>query len=143
MIDRTYSHRIYKTKAKRLSGTRHADVLKKAKVIYKRIRRNTKRKSYIRSVYFYKEKIFVDLFWRHLYEKNLRDKTRRLRFFKSAIELILHSHLDPDSKKNPNKSSEILHRFEGITADKYRFAVQIKEDKKTSQKYFYSVFPRS
>jgi len=42
---------------------------------------------------------------------------------------------------SPNKMSEILHRFAGITKDGDNFFVQIKENKKNGQKWLVSVFP--
>lgn len=66
---------------------------------------------------------------------------RRLKFFAAAIELIQHSHFEPKSKENPNKPNEILHRFAGSTKEKELFFIQIKEDKKTGQKYLISIFP--
>lgn len=42
---------------------------------------------------------------------------------------------------NPNKKTEALHRFAGLTKDKELFYVQIKEDLRTDRKYFMSVFP--
>ena len=44
-------------------------------------------------------------------------------------------------KQITNKSGEILHRFAGSTKEKELFFVQIKEDKKTGQKYLISIFP--
>jgi len=66
---------------------------------------------------------------------------RRLKFLPCAIELIRHSVFEPTSKENPNKSSEILHRFMGMTSEKEVFFVQIKEDKRSGKKWFISVFP--
>lgn len=64
----------YKTKARRVSGTRYRDVYDEAFSLYEAIRKRTKRRPYIRSVYFRKQKIFVDLFWQHLHDKNWRDR---------------------------------------------------------------------
>lgn len=92
--------KIYRTKSKKLSGTKWPEVNKKALVLYKKIRAKTKRQPYIKSAYFNRDKIFLSLFWRHLHEKvNLRDKTRRIKYFPCAIELIQKSKLDPDRKK--------------------------------------------
>jgi hypothetical protein len=55
--------------------------------------------------------------------------------------LIQKTKFEPISKENPNKSGEIFHRFFGSTPDNEMFFVQIKEDKKTDQKYLISVFP--
>lgn len=129
-------------KTKKLSGTDFREVHGQALGFYKKLKKKTKRRSYIRSAYFNKEKVFLDVFWQHLFEKpNWRDRARRLKYYPAAIELIQKSKLEPTSKENPNNRSEILHRFAGATKDKDLFFVQIKEDKKTDQKYLISVFP--
>ncbi len=47
----------------------------------------------MRSAYFNKEKIFLDLFWTHLFMKqNQRDRLRRIKFFAVAIDLIMNCH---------------------------------------------------
>ena len=126
---------------KKLSGTDFREVHQNTFNLYKQIKKKTKRRPYVRSVYFKKEKIFLELFWRHLYEKkNFRDKLRRMKYFACAIDLIRNSHFEPISKENPNRRSEILHRFAGATIDDDLFFVQIKEDKRTGQKWFMSVF---
>ncbi len=132
----------YRTKANKLPGTKYSEVSKKALNIYSKIKNRSKRRPYIRSAYFRKGKIFLGLFWHHLHNKlNLKDKARRLKYFPCAIELIRNSRIDPASKEDVDKKSEILHRFKGITPKKEIFFVQIKENKRNSQKYFISVFP--
>lgn len=132
----------YQTKAKKLAGARYADIYQKAFSSYKQIKKKSKRRPYIRSAYFKKDKIFLALFWQHLRDKkNLRDKTRRLKYFPCAIELVRHSRFEPSSKENVDKRSEILHRFAGVTADDDLFFVQVKEDKRTGKKWLMSVFP--
>jgi hypothetical protein len=107
----------YPTKSKKLPGTNYSEVYKK-------------------------DKIFLGLFWQHLHDKlNLKDKTRRAKYFSCALELIQNTKFDPISKKDPNSKTDILHRFTGITSEKEIFFVQIKEDKKTAQKFLISVFP--
>ncbi|MEK7064969.1 MAG: hypothetical protein AAB963_00840 [Patescibacteria group bacterium] len=133
----------YKTKNRRLSGTRYEDVYDKAYALYVKIRRRTKRRPYLRSAYFKKSKIFLELFWRHLDQKNWRDRARRMRYLPCAFEIIQFSRLNPESKENPNDHSEILHRFYGITKEGQIFYVQIKEEKKTGEKWFISVFPET
>lgn len=132
----------YQTKSKQLTGTNFKEVKKKALIIYQKERNRSKRKAYLRSAYFRKEKIFLDLFWSHLYEKkNFTNLMRRIKLYPCALELIRHSNIKPTSKINPNKSSEILHRFQGITSNKEIFFVQIKENKNTKSKWLISVFP--
>lgn len=132
----------YQTKSIKLSGTNFHEVRKKAFGLYQQEKKRTKRKPYVRSAYFKKDKIFLDLFWNHLYEKkNFGDLMRRMKFYPCALELIRHSNLEPTSKENPNRKSEILHRFAGITPDKEFFFVQIKENKRSGNKWLMSVFP--
>lgn len=133
--------KVYQTKQKKLTGSEYLEIYPKALKIYRELKRKTKRKPYIRAPYFNKEKIFLDYFWEHLHQKNSKDRVRRLKYYAAALDLIAHSKAEPKSKENPNKRSEVLHRFAGLTLDKDLFFVQIKEDKKTSQKYFISVFP--
>ena len=131
----------YQTRAKKLSGTSYREIHSDILDIFKHIKSKTKRRPYIRSVYFKKQKIFFDYFWEHLWQKSWKERVKRLKYFPCAIELIQKSRQEPTSKQNPNKKSEILHRFAGLTKDRELFYVQIKENKKTGQKYFMSVFP--
>jgi len=132
----------YRTKTKKLSGSDFHEVHRRALNLYKEIKKKTKRRPYIRSAYFKKDKIFLELFWQHLFDKpNWRDRTRRLKYFPCAIELIRKSGFEPESKENPNKRTEILHRFGGVTKENDMFFAQIKEDKRTGQKFLISVFP--
>ena len=131
----------YQTKTGKLPGTSDQEVYKQARAVYDHIRRRSRRRPYIRSAYFKKQKIFFDFFWKHLAEKKSRRvKTQRLKYFACTIELIRKSRNDPISKENPNKRNEILHRFAGLTEDKELFFVQIKEDRRTDKKYLMSVF---
>jgi hypothetical protein len=132
---------IYRTKIAKLAGTDYHEVARKARRVYKDIASKSKRKPYIRSAYFKKEKVFLDYFWQHLQEKNWHDRFRRLQFYSCALDLIRNSHVAPVTVKNPNKSSEKLHRFHGGTRGKEIFVVQIKEDMKRGEKYFISVYP--
>lgn len=130
----------YRTKAKKLPGSNYAEVKKEALILFNQIKKKTKRRPYIRSAYFNKQKIFFDYFWTHLFQKRPEERLERLRFFLCAVDLIKNSRNVPTSKDNVNNRSEILHRFEGQTRNKETFIVQIKEDKKTGRKYFMSCF---
>jgi len=132
---------IYKTKAKKLSGTDYREIRRNALASYELIRKRTKRRPYVRSAYFNKEKIFLGLFWGHLYEKNYRDQRRRMKLFNCAIELIQKSRINPVSKVNVDKPRETLHRLSGLTPDNELFFVQIKEDRIKKQKWLTSIFP--
>ena len=134
--------KIFQTKAAKLSGTEFKEVHKKAFGLYQQIKKRSKRRPYIRSAYFKKDKIFLGLFWQHLYEKkHYKDQVRRMKFFSCGVELIKVTHYEPESKENPNKRSEILHRFAGVTKQNELFFVQIKEDKRSGEKFLISIFP--
>lgn len=133
--------KVYKTKVKPFAGTDYKEIRKKAFGFYQEVKRRSKRKTYIRSRYFKKEKIFLDLFWSHTFEKNYWDQTRRMRFFACGIELVQKSPFEPTTKENPNKTGELLHRFAGVSATSELFFVQIKEDRPTGKKYLISIFP--
>lgn len=131
----------YQTKAKKLPGTNYGEVRKNALLVFQEIKKKTKRRPYIRSVYFNKQKVFFDYFWDHIFQKRPKERMKRLKYLEAAIELIRYSRNSPTSKQNPNKPNEILHRFAGLTKDKELFYVQIKEDKRTGKKYLMSCFP--
>lgn len=131
----------YRTKVRPISGTDYHEVYHRARSVYQNIKAKTKRRPYVRSVYFKKSKIFLDYFWEHLHQKNWRDRLQRLKFYPIAIDLIKNSRYEPESKQNPNRPNEIMHRFAGMTSDKKKFFVQIKEDKRTDKKVLLSVFP--
>jgi len=134
--------KVYKIKGSRISGTDYKEVNKKAQIIYREIKSKTKRRPYVRSEYFNKEKVFIDLFWQHLWQKeNFRDKIRRIKLFPCAIELIQKSKYDPQKNSKLTKRKEVYYKFVGATKDDELFYVQIKEDLKTGNKYFISVFP--
>jgi len=133
---------VYRTKAKKLSGSDFREVNRKVHGFYAKIKKKSKRRPYVRSAYFKKDKIFLELFWKHLYEKeNFRDKIRRMKYFGCAIELIQKSRLEPNSVQNSNKMNEILHKFSGQTREGELFYVQIKEEKNSDKKWLMSVFP--
>jgi len=132
----------YYSKFKKLSGTNYGDVHKKAFSLYTQIEKKSKRRAYLRSAYFKKDKIFLGIFWHHLGDKfSHKEKLRRLKFYPCALDLIKNSRFDPESKENVDKKSEILHRFTGITSDNEIFFVQIKENKTNNHKYLVSIFP--
>lgn len=130
----------YQTKSNKLSGSNLKEAVKNARIEYKIITSATKRQPYIRSDYFKKEKVFFDYFWDHLSTKSPEERFSRIKYFKAAIELIRKCKNKPLSKKNPNKQSEILHRFMGKTKEGELFCVQIKENLKSGKKFFMSCF---
>lgn len=133
--------RAYQVKTRELTGTSYSELIRQARLIFHEIEKQTKRKPYIRSVYFKKEKIFFDFFWDHLKQKGFRERIRRLKFFACAIELIQYSRYKPKILVDPHSKSSNFYRFTGISKEGELFYVQIKENKKTNAKYFMSVFP--
>lgn len=131
----------YQAKAKPLPGTNYKEIYQKAFGFYNALRKKTKRRPYVRSAYFGKDKIFLQFFWNHLHEKNFRDRTRRLKYFPCGIELIVNGRHDPRTIQTLEKPSELLHKFTGITKDGQIFFVQIKQEKKTGEKWLVSMFP--
>lgn len=131
----------YQARMKKLSGTSYSELIKQARRIFHDIERQSKRKAYIRSAYFSKEKIFFDYFWEHLNQKRPPERIRRLRFFSCAIELIQNSRHKPKAIHDPQSKHVRFHRFAGVTKENELFYVQVKEDLKTKQKHLISVFP--
>lgn len=131
---------IFESKYYKLPGSNYKEVIKKARKEFQTIERHTKRKPYVRSAYFNKQKVFFDYFWRHLFQKREPERTRRLKYFSAGIDLIKNSKNHPDSMQNPNKQSEILHRFAGRTKEKELFYLQIKEHKRTKKLQLMSMF---
>jgi len=120
-----------------ITGTGDKEVLKKARSIYNEIAKTTKRNPYVRSAYFDKEKVFLDIFWTHLFQKSAGERIRRARYYEAAIDLIKHTKCDP---KIIAVETEIRYRFYGKTMLDKEFIVQIKRDKRNN-KYHMSVFP--
>lgn len=132
---------IYQTRAGELSGTDFYEVRAAAMDVFRKIKRRSRRQPYVRSAYFRKDKIFLNVFWQHLFDKdNWRERMKRLKYFEAAIELLEHSRFKPESKINPNKRSEILHRFIGLSREGRAFYVQVKENS-LSKKKFLIYFP--
>jgi hypothetical protein len=81
----------YQAKSKKISGTSYSEVFHGAFAIYDEIKKKTKRRPYVRSAYFKREKIFLDYFREHLFQKRPNERMKRLKFFKAAIELVKYS----------------------------------------------------
>jgi len=134
----------FPVKSTKLSGAgSDKEILKRASDYFRALMCRTKRQPYIRSAYFGKQKIFFTYFWKHLYQKPPRQRKEKVLFLPCAIELVQKSRNTPTSKPNPNKKSELLYRFYGVTRNKEKFYVQVKENVNTKRKEFMSiVIPR-
>ncbi|MFA6047247.1 MAG: hypothetical protein WCV59_04315 [Parcubacteria group bacterium] len=133
----------YQTKSRKVPGTSRTEVYRNALNIFSEVKRKSKRRPYVRSAYFKKEKIFFDYFWDHLRQKPYKDRLERLKYFCASVELVKNSRNKPFIKNNPNKPKETFYRFAGLTEEGLLFFVQIKEDSKTKRKFFMSCFPPS
>lgn len=131
----------YITKKSIIRGTNYKEVYQKAYRFYLSIRSKSKRRAYVRSTYFDKEKIFLQYFWDHIHQKVKPERIVRVQYFICAVDLIENSRSKPTIRINPENNKEIFYRFYGKTAKNNVFYVQIKENLKRNQKYFMSVFP--
>jgi len=135
---------MHKSKYKKLSGSSYTEVYKQARLVYKVLEKKTKRRPYIKSVYFGKQKVFFDYYWVHLrYSRGYKERMRRLVYFEASLDVIRNSRICYSKIPNRNNRSEVLYRFLGTTKDNFVFYVQIKEDLKTGRKYFMSCFPKN
>ena len=131
----------YKARTLPIAGTRYSDIAPEARRVIKSIAKRTKRRPYIRSAHFKKDKIFLNHFWDHVLQRPRYQRARRLKYLPCAIELVRKSTLEPISKPNVDRPRETLHRFEGLAPNDVRFYVQIKENQHTERKELMSIFP--
>lgn len=129
---------IYKSKYRQLPGTDFKEVTKNARKEYTKVQRLTKRQPYVRSQYFSKDKVFINIFWNHLAQKRKGEQIVRAKLLLAAFDLLRNTKTEPESLFD---NGNALHRFRGETADGILFAVQVKHDMKTGRKDFMSVFP--
>lgn len=108
---------------------------------FRTLEKRTKRRPYIRSAYFQKEKVFFDYFWQHLQRKALPDRARRLRFFPCAIELVRKSRLEPQTYLSAGTPIMIQHVFFGETTEHQHFAVVVSHDKRRGTKQLLTCYP--
>ncbi|MFH0820521.1 MAG: hypothetical protein V1908_01980 [Candidatus Peregrinibacteria bacterium] len=139
MKNQELEKRCYICRTDIIPGINYGAILKIAGKMFHQIESLTKRRPYIRSAYFKREKIFFDYFWSHLNQKNFRDRQRRIKFFGCAIELIKYSKLKPIFEIKNELQKENLYRFLGKIHEHY-FIVQIKEDLKRKQRFLLSIF---
>ncbi|MEK7561768.1 MAG: hypothetical protein AAB541_02805 [Patescibacteria group bacterium] len=135
------STKIFKSKYSTLPGSNHDEVIRRAHREHNAIKRRTKRQPYVRSRYFNKDKIFLNIFWNHLVQKRRGEQTARAKLYLCAIDLLRNTPHDPESIFSYERPNEILHRFFGNTSDGIMFYVQVRQNKKTGRKDFMSVFP--
>lgn len=134
---------MYKTKTEPTSSSEYREIENLARDHHNKIARTSKRNPYVRSAFFKKDKVFIKLFWAHLNQKPKYERKRRLKYYSCAIEIIQKSKAEPLIKKpNPDKSKSMVYRFEASTPKGQIIYVQIKEDLRTGNKHFISVFAK-
>jgi hypothetical protein len=135
------STKIYKSKYEPLPGSSYDEVIPRAHREHNAIRRRTKRQPYVRSRYFNKDKVFLNIFWNHLVQKRRGEQTARARLYLCAIDLLRNTPHSPDSIFSYENPNTVLHRFYGATNGDQLFYVQVRQNKKSGRKDFMSVFP--
>lgn len=137
------SAKVFHSRQSQLAGSSYDEVMARARKEFNTIRRITKRQPYVRSKYFRGDKVFMTVFWDHLMQKHLKERTRRLKFYSAAVDLLRNSTLPAAtpivSKANPG---HLLHRFYGKTREGTEFCVQVKQDLRSGRKDFMSVFDK-
>jgi len=130
----------FQSKVKVIPGTSYQEVVKIVRQEHKKIEKQTKRIPYVRSTYFNKDKVFISLFMAHITQKNLKERTKRLKLYNAGIDLLRNSRCEPETLFDNDDRSMMLHRFYGITKDGIEFCVQVKHNKRSNRKDFMSVF---
>jgi hypothetical protein len=103
--------KLHAVKTSAFPGTDYSELYPPARRPYNQIKAQTKRQSYVRSAYFKKNKVFIELAWVHLNQKNRKERNSRLKFYGAGIELLRNTKHQPITKQNPNRANELLHRF--------------------------------
>lgn len=137
----TSAGKIFRCTSLPLSGHRYGDIMPQARRLFREIQKKTKRRPYIRSAYFRKDKIFFDYFWVHMNQKSAIDRARRLRYLPCALELMKESRNAPKTFVKITEPGIIHDQFIGIAGDGSAFSVVIKQERATGKKYLLSIFP--
>ena len=129
----------YQSKAPCISGSNDKEVFYEARQIFRKYD-NKRRLPYARSRYFDGQKIFLNMFYKHLDEKPEAEHRRRIVFVPCALDLIKNSKVEPVTPPQHPKKLPAYYRFQGVSGDNRKFIVQIMRDKKNNC-YFMSCFP--
>lgn len=133
---------IYESKNGQMPGSSLDELMRLARHEYHMIQKRTPRRvPCVRSKYFTKDKIFINAFWDHTNKKSARERVRRLKLYRCAIDLLRNNVLAPETIYTNTDKDSGLHQFYGITKDGIKFCVRVKENKRTGRKDFTSVYP--
>lgn len=133
---------VYKSKYGLLTGTTYEEVVHNARKEFNAVRRLTKRQPYVKSKYFRGDKVFITVFWDHIVQKNLKERTKRLKFYKAGLDLIRNTTQAPEIMIDKAHPGMVFNRFYGVTKTGEHFCVQIKQDARTNRRDFMSVFDK-
>lgn len=134
--------KIYQSKYNQLPGSSLHKAYRAAHRYHNLVKsHHPRRRPYVRSRYFKKDKVFVTVYWSHAAQKNRKEQLRRIRLYKCALDLIRNTMFDPLTIIDPAKEEMLLHRFYGRTQDGLEFCVQIKQNQRSGRKDFVSAFP--
>lgn len=131
----------YRCRANPIGRSRFVGIIPQARAMFRTLQKQTKRRPYVRSTYFSKDKVFFDFFWQHMEQKLPSDRARRLKYFPCALELMRKARNDPVTYIDPTQPNGILHRFLGKTSDGRLFWVLVREDRRTDKKQLLTIFP--
>lgn len=129
---------VYVVKSTPLQGSTYSRTIKYARDYYSLLKAKSKRKPYVRSKYFRNQKVFLGLFWGHLFNKRRATRHSRVRLLPCAVEFIINNKFPPISIKSTQNKKEYWYRFQGRTKNNIYFAIQIKS--KLNHLYLMSVF---
>jgi len=132
----------FQSKYSKLTGSSLEELALAMRRVYKLTVGTSRRKPSINSKckLFKTPRVFLDLYWPHLNQKTPRERFRRMSLYECALDVIRNSHIKPIISKSSDGKA-VYYRFYGITKDRIKFCVQIKEEVKTGQKYFMSAYP--
>lgn len=134
--------KVYHSKFGLLPGTSYVEIVAAARKEYHQVQKRTPRRvPYVRSLYFKKDKVFLNAFWEHLRQKHPSEQKTRLKFYLAALDLLRNSTFTGESVIERNNPDVFLHRFVGQTRDGKQFYVQVKDNRRSGRKDFMSVFP--
>ena len=130
----------YQSRCSLLPGSSYAEILDAARKAYKNATNKSRRTPYINSKYkkFKTDKVFLDAFWVHIFQKGRRERSKRLRLYECALDLLRNTQMMPEVI---DKYNDKLYRFFGVARTGEKFCVQVKEEVETGRKHFMSVFP--
>lgn len=131
--------KVYRSKYIKITGTSYEEIIRNARKQHQVIKKRTKRQPYIRSKYFNRDKIFVNLFWEHLMQKHRGEQQQRARFYLCAIDLLRNNTHDPRTIFTYGNLNIMLHRFIGISKDKEFLRTSKTKQKNWSQRFYICV----